>query len=102
MPPHPLTNFEIQKYFQNETKFNRVYPKNNLPKIRMGRINLDVFKPIGTHWIHLYLNVEYVTNFDRFGVGVKHIPKKIRKFIGNKNVKISIYRIQTYVSTMYE
>ena len=35
MPPHPLTNFEIQKYFQNETKFNRVYPKNSLPKIRM-------------------------------------------------------------------
>ena len=42
----------------------------------MGRINLDVFKPIGTHWIPLYLNVEYVTNFDRFWVGVKHIPKK--------------------------
>ena len=22
MPPHPLTNFEIQKYYQNESRFN--------------------------------------------------------------------------------
>ena len=24
MLPHPLTNFEIQNYYQNETKFNSV------------------------------------------------------------------------------
>ena len=37
MPPHPLTNFEIQRYYQNEPRFNGVYPKNNLPKKqRMG------------------------------------------------------------------
>ena len=53
----------------------------------MGRINLDVFKPIGTHWIHLYLNVEYVTNFDRFGVGVKHIPKKLENSLEIKMLK---------------
>ena len=29
MPPHPLTNFEIQKYFQNEPEFNGVYSRNN-------------------------------------------------------------------------
>ena len=33
MPPHPLTSFEIQKYYQNEPKFNGVYSRNNLPKI---------------------------------------------------------------------
>ena len=27
MPPHPLTNFEIQKYYQNESRFNGVYSK---------------------------------------------------------------------------
>ena len=32
MPPHPLTNFEIQKYYQNEPRFNSVYSINNLPK----------------------------------------------------------------------
>ena len=36
MPPHPLTSFEIQKYYQNETKFNGVYSRNNLPKIKDG------------------------------------------------------------------
>ena len=51
MPPHPLTNFEIRKYYQNEPKFNGVYLRNNLPKIkdRAYLINLDEFKLIGNH-----------------------------------------------------
>ena len=36
MPPHSLTNFEIEKYYQNEPKFNAVYSRNNLPKIKDG------------------------------------------------------------------
>ena len=32
MLPHPLTNFEIQKYYQNEPRFNGVYSRNNLPE----------------------------------------------------------------------
>ena len=31
MPPHPLNNFEIQKYYQSEPKFTGVYSRNNLP-----------------------------------------------------------------------
>ena len=31
MPPHPLTNFEIQKYYKNKPKFNGVYFRDNLP-----------------------------------------------------------------------
>ena len=51
MPPHPLTNFEIQKYYQKEPKFNGVYSKNNLPKLKNETyvINLDEYKLIGTH-----------------------------------------------------
>ena len=30
MPPHPLTNFEIQKYYQNESNFNGVFSRDNL------------------------------------------------------------------------
>ena len=44
MPPHPLTNFEIQRYYQNEPRFNGVFSRNNLPKtIKDGAyvINLD-------------------------------------------------------------
>ena len=33
IPPHPLSNFDIQKYYQNEAKFNGVYSRNNLPKM---------------------------------------------------------------------
>ena len=32
MPPHLLTNFETQKYYQNEPRFNRVYSRKNLPE----------------------------------------------------------------------
>ena len=48
---HPLTYFEMQKYYQSEPKFNGVYSRNNLPKIKDGAyiINLDEFKSIGTH-----------------------------------------------------
>ena len=49
MPPHPLTNFEIQKY-QNEPKFNGIYSRVNLPKIKDGAyvINFDEYSDIGT------------------------------------------------------
>ena len=44
----------------------------------------------------MYVNNE--TYFD--SSGVKHIPKEIKKFIGNKNIITNIYRIQTYDSIM--
>ena len=44
------------------------------------------------------MNVESVTYFDSFVV--EHIPKEIRKFIGNKNIITNIYRIQPYDSIM--
>ena len=31
IPPHPLANFEIQKYYQNESRFNGVYSRDNIP-----------------------------------------------------------------------
>ena len=85
MPPHPLTNFEIKKYYQNEPKFNGVYSRNNLSKIKDWKyiINLDDYKSIETHWIALYVNTENVKYFDSFGV--EYIPKEIKKLIENKN-----------------
>ena len=64
MPPHPLSRFERQKYYQNEPKYNGVYSRNTLYKVIDGAyvINIDQFKSIGT-------------------------PKEIRKFIRNNNVK---------------
>ena len=97
---HPLTKFEIQKYYQNEPKFNGVYSRNNLTKIIDGAhvINFDKYKLIVTHWIALYMNANNIAYFD--SLGVEHTPKKIKIFIGNKNIITNIYRIQAYNSMM--
>ena len=75
MLPCSLTNFEIQKYNQNEPKSNGVYSRNNLSKIKNGTfiMNLDESKSIKTHWIILWVNVENVGYFDNFRV--EHISK---------------------------
>ena len=99
MPPHPLTNFEIQKYYENERRFSDVYSRNNLPKkIKNGAyvINLD---DVGTHWIALCVKNNEVIYCDSFGV--EHVPKEIKRFIGHKTTKTNIFRIQAHNSVMY-
>ena len=79
IPPHPLTNFEIQKCYKNEPRFNGSFSKNNLPKkIKDGAyvINLDVYADVGTHWIALFCNRNEIVYFDSFGV--EHIPEEIK------------------------
>ena len=103
LTPHPLTNFEIQKYYQNEPRFNGVFSRDNLPNnnnIKNGVyvINLDEYHDIGTHWVALYVNNKTITYFDSFGV--EHIPKEIIKFIVCKKIITNIYRIQAYDSMM--
>ena len=89
MLPHPLTSFEIQKHYQNESKFNGVYSRDNLSKINNGEyaINLDEYSDIRTHWVTLYVQNNNVTYFDSFGV--EHFLKEIKTFINNKNIKIT-------------
>ena len=67
---YPLTNFEIQKYYQNEPKFNGVYSRNSLSKIKDGAyiINVEEYESIGTHWIALNINDNNVIYFDSLGV----------------------------------
>ena len=81
IPPHPLTNFEIQMYYQNESRFNGVFSRDNLPdrssadKIKNGAyiINLDEYSDIGTHWVALYVDSDTITYYDSFGI--EYIPK---------------------------
>ena len=101
MPPHLLTNFEIQKYYQNDSRFYGVYSRDNpsersSTKIKDGAyvINLDEYSDIGTHWVALYVRNNHVTYFDSFEV--EHIPKEIKTFISNKNIKTNIFRIPAY------
>ena len=101
MPPHPLTNFEIQKNYQNEPIFNGVYYRDNLPKIKNEAyiVNLDEYSDIGTHWVALYANNDDVTYFDSFGV--ERIPKEIKAFVNRSlSIKTNNFRIQAYDSIM--
>ena len=61
-------------------------------------INLDKHLDIGTHWIALYVKNNDISYFDSFDV--EHIPKEIKAFIKNRNIKINIFRIQAYDSIM--
>ena len=98
--PHPLTNFEIQKFYKNVPRFNSIFSRNNLPKkIRDGAyvINFDEYALLGTHWIALFCNRN-------------EIPEEIKEFIDrrflnssasqNKNMKANIFRVQANNSVM--
>ena len=80
MPSHPLTNFEIQKHHQNEPRFDGVYSRDNLQKIKDGAylVNLDEYSNIGTQWVALYAQNNDVSYFYSFGV--EHIPIEVKTF----------------------
>ena len=97
MTPHPLTNFEIEWYYQNESRFNEVYSRDSLPdKIKRNAyiFNLDEYYDSGSHWIALYVDNKTVTYFGSFGV--EHIPKEVKKTYSNKNIITNIYGVQNY------
>ena len=86
--PHALTNFEIQKYYKNEPRFNGVFSRNNLSKkIKYGAyiINFDEYADVGTHCMALYCKKNDIVYFSSFGV--EYIPEEIKDFIRNKNIK---------------
>ena len=92
MLSHLLANFEIQKYHENESRFNGVYSRNNLPKkIKDGAyvINLDEYTNVGTHWIALFCNRNEIVYFDVFGV--EPVPEEIKEFVGNENIIANIF-----------
>ena len=71
IPPHPLTNFKIQKYYQNGPKFKGVYSRNNLTKKIKDEayvINLDNYADKGIHWIALICNRSEIVYVDSFGI----------------------------------
>ena len=96
-----MTNFEIQKYYENEPRLNGVFSRDNLPKeIKDGAyvINLDEHADAGTHWIALFCKTNTIAYFNSFGI--KHIPEEIKKFISNKNIKANISCVQPNDSIM--
>ena len=91
MLTHSLTNFELQKYYENEPRFNGV-------KGGAYVINLDEYANVGTHWVALFCNRSEIAYFNSFGV--EHVPEEIKEFVGNKNIKANIFRVQANNSVM--
>ena len=84
--PHPLKNFEIQKYYQNESRFNGVYSRNNLPK-KTGwgrRNNYDEYTDNGVHWIRLLYFVREVKLFISIVLVLNMFLKKLKNLSGIK------------------
>ena len=65
-----------------------------LKKIKDGahKINYDEYADVGTHWIALYVKDNEIVYFDSFVIG--NVPKEIEKFIGHRNIKTNIFRVQ--------
>ena len=101
MLPHPLTNIEIQKYYDNEPRFIVVFSRDNMPKkIKDGAyaVNLDEYANEGTHQIASFCNRREIVYFDSFGV--EHVTEEIKEFIGNRNIKANIFQVQANNSVM--
>ena len=83
--PHPLPNFEIQKYYQNEPRLNGLYSRYNLPKRIIDGvylINLDEYADVGTCWI--CFNVTNIEIIHFHSLGVEHVPKEIKNLLDIK------------------
>ena len=85
IPPHPLTNFEIQMYNQNEARLNGVFWTDNLPnKIKDGAyiINLEKYPDAGTHWIILFCKNNEIFYFHIFELNM--FLKKLKNLLSIK------------------
>ena len=102
MPPHPLTNFEIQKYYKNEPRFNGVFSRCNFPKKKREEafvINNDEYADFGTHSITLSCNRNEIVYFNSFGI--ENVSEEIKKIMGNKNIKVNIFRFNSNVLLLF-
>ena len=82
MPPNPLTSFEIQKCYQNDPRFNGVYSRDNLPKIkdetyiifRIQAYDSIICGYFCIRFINFMLETENLTNFTKL-----FHPNKLKK-----------------------
>ena len=87
MLPHPLISFVIQRYYENNPRFNGACWRDNLPnKQNDGSYvkNLDEYIGINTYWIALESNSNIVAHLD--SSQVEHISKERNKILCSKNL----------------
>ena len=75
-------------------RFNSVFSRKNLPKIKDGVyvINLDDKNSNGTYWVSLFVDNNLAVYFDSFGI--EYIPQEVLNKIKDKSIAHNIFRIQ--------
>ena len=93
-----LTNFEIDKYYQQNNFYGGCFSKDQLPKQIQSKfyiINMDNHNQGGSHWVLVYnCDDRYCLYFDSFGISP---PDQIRTFM-RKSKKKMIYPTTDYQS----
>ena len=102
IPLLPLRNIEITKYVSYEIRFNRIFPRYNLSKIkdRAYVINPDDKKSKGTHFTFLFFDRNTAVYLDSFGN--EYSPQDVLNKIKVKSITYNnIFRIQSDDSIIY-
>ena len=94
VPLHPLNNIEITNYFKYEPRFNGVFSRKNLSRIKDGVyvINVDNKNSKGTHEVSLFIDKNIAIYFESFGT--EYIPLEVFNKIRDKTITHNIFRIQ--------
>ena len=91
---YPLSNIEITNYFNYKSRFNGVFSRNDLPRIKHGAyvINLDDTKGKETHWVSLFIGRNTVVYFYSFEI--EYIRKEVLNKIKDQSITYKIFRIK--------
>ena len=98
MKRHPLRKFEIQKYYENESRFNAVFSRDNLPnKIKDGAyvINVDEHEDIGTHWIALFC--KKIKLFILIVLELNIFLKKLKNLLVIETKKLTVFEYKQII-----
>ena len=93
-----LRNIRITKYSNYQPRFNGVYSKDNLPRIKDRTYVIDDKQNKGTYWVSLFIEKNTAVYFCCFGI--EYSPQEVLNKIKDKYITHNICRIQSDNSTM--
>ena len=90
---HSLNRIDITNYLNYKPRFNEIFSRNNLPRLKDGAyvINIDGKQSKGTHWASLFIEKDTVVCCDSFGI--EYIPQGVLNKTGDKSIAHNIFRI---------
>ena len=89
-----LKHCKVPKYHDQDCRFNGVYSRNNLPRIKDGvsAINQDDEESKGTYWVSLFINISTAVYFDSFGI--KYFRQEVLSKIEYESILHNVFSIQ--------